>query len=271
MEQLDVLMDKLDSDKFCAVSLYDSHSSLPIYRNLSHEQIQEEFGNAESLFEKIYNDGHTRVKVQQRRKNGTNAFKNEGEPFEITFSEIQNPPKNVPEEKQGKVLKKKKKKKKRKTGLMGLGMAEIFDLKLQAHDREELSRKLQEIQVENKDLKAKNDELLEEKLQRKYTKESNDSLNNMLLGVAKQAPLILRGLGFNVPVEQSGLSIASGEDYQEDSFSQTKKGFLDIVKTLDDDTISLLSVIYQKINEKTEDNSFSQELFGLLQQHQMIV
>ena len=47
--------------------------------------------------------------------------------------------------------------------------------------------------------------------------------------------------------------------------------FLETIKSLDDDTISLLQVIYQKINEKSENNVFSQELFELLQQNQMLV
>ena len=154
---------------------------------------------------------------------------------------------------------------------MGLGIAEIFDLKLQAHDRTELARKLEESEKLNRELKAKNDELTEEKLKKIYTKESNDSLNNMLLGVVKQAPLILKGLGFNVPVESGGLAMASAEDLEDENYSDAKKAFLDIIRTLDDDTITLLSVIYQKINEKSENNLFSQELFGLLQKHQMLV
>lgn len=154
---------------------------------------------------------------------------------------------------------------------MGLGIADIFDLKLQARDRDELARKLEDSEKYNRELKAKNEELTEEKLQRKYTKESNDSLNNMLLGVVKQAPLILKGLGFNVPVENGGLAMASAEELEDDNYSGAKKAFLDIIRTLDDDTITLLSVIYQKINEKTENNIFSQELFGLLQKHQMLV
>ena len=154
---------------------------------------------------------------------------------------------------------------------MGLGIADIFDLKLQARDRDELAKKLEESEKYNRELKAKNEELTEEKLQRKYTKESNDSLNNMLLGVVKQAPIILKGLGFNVPVESGGLAMALPDDFEDENYSDTKKAFLDITRTLDDDTITLLSVIYQKINEKSENNLFSQELFGLLQKHQMLV
>jgi hypothetical protein len=158
-----------------------------------------------------------------------------------------------------------------KSGLMGLGMTEIFDLKMQAYDRGELARKLEESQRENKELKSKNEELNEEKLQKRYTKESNDSLNNMLLGVVKQAPIILKGLGFNIPIEANGLGVASADDIENDTYSEVKKSFLETIKSLDDDTISLLQVIYQKINEKSENNVFSQELFELLQQNQMLV
>ena len=204
-----------------------------------------------------------KLTLQEKRKNGANAFKMEGDPFDVSFGSTA--------ESQPKQTAKKKKKKKMKSGLMGLGMTEIFDLKMQAYDRGELARKLEESQRENKELKAKNEELNEEKLQKRYTKESNDSLNNMLLGVVKQAPIILKGLGFNVPVDANGLGVASADDMENDTYSEVKKSFLETIKSLDDDTIALLQVIFQKINEKSENNVFSQELFELLQQHQMLV
>ena len=263
MEQLDDLMDKLNSDKFCAVTVYDRGTSKPIFRNVTHEQIKNDYGTAEEFFEKVFAEGYKKLTLQEKRKNGANAFKIEGDTFDVSFGSTA--------EVQPKQSAKKKKKKKMKSGLMGLGMTEIFDLKMQAYDRGELARKLEESQRENKELKAKNEELNEEKLQKRYTKESNDSLNNMLLGVVKQAPIILKGLGFNIPIEANGLGVASTDDIENDTYSEVKKSFLETIKSLDDDTIALLQVIYQKINEKSENNVFSQELFELLQQNQMLV
>ena len=263
MEQLDDLMDKLNSDKFCAVTVYERGTSKAIFRNVTHEQIKNDYGTAEEFFEKVFAEGYKKLTLQEKRKNGANAFKIEGDTFDVSFGSTA--------EVQPKQSAKKKKKKKMKSGLMGLGMTEIFDLKMQAYDRGELARKLEESQRENKELKAKNEELNEEKLQKRYTKESNDSLNNMLLGVVKQAPIILKGLGFNIPIEANGLGVASADDIENDTYSEVKKSFLETIKSLDDDTISLLQVIYQKINEKSENNVFSQELFELLQQNQMLV
>jgi hypothetical protein len=263
MEQLDDLIDKLNSDKFCAVTVYDRGTSKPIFRNVTHEQIKNDYGTAEEFFEKVFADGYKKLTLQEKRKNGANAFKIEGDTFDVSFGSTA--------EVQPKQSAKKKKKKKMKSGLMGLGMTEIFDLKMQAYDRGELAKKLEESQRENKELKSKNEELNEEKLQKRYTKESNDSLNNMLLGVVKQAPIILKGLGFNIPIEANGLGVASADDIENDTYSEVKKSFLETIKSLDDDTISLLQVIYQKINEKSENNVFSQELFELLQQNQMLV
>lgn len=266
MKRFDDLIEKLNSDKFCAVTINDKGSSKTIYRNITHDLIKREYGSSEEFFEKIYAEGYKKIVIQEKRKNGINAFKIEGEPFEVTFGESK-----LSEEDNEPMQEVKKKKKKKKSGLMGLGIAEIFDLKLQAHDRSELARKLEESERINRELRAKNEELNEERLQRKYTKESNDSLNNMLLGVVKQAPLILKGLGFNVPTESIGLAIASPDELDDENTTDIKKSFIEIVKTLDDDTISLLLVIYQKINEKSETNLFSQELFGLLQKYQMLV
>ena len=263
MEQLDDLMDKLNSDKFCAVTVYDRDTSKPIFRNVTHEQIKNDYGTAEEFFEKVFAEGYKKLTLQEKRKNGANAFKMLGDPFDVSFGNTT--------QADTKQTFKKKKKKRMKSGLMGLGMTEIFDLKMQAYDRGELARKLAESQRENKELKAKNEELNEEKLQRRYTKESNDSFNNMVLGAIKQTPIILKGLGFNIPIEVNGLGVASADDVENDTYSEVKKSFLETIKSLDDDTIALLQVIYQKINEKSENNVFSQELFELLQQHKMLV
>ena len=163
MEQLDDLMDKLASDKFCAVTVYDRTTSKPIFRNITHEQIKNDYGTSEEFFEKLYSDGFTKLTIQEKRKNGVNAFKLEGDPFDVTFGEIVSNTSNSDNE--PKQTAKKKKKKKKSAGLMGLGIADIFDLKLQARDRDELARKLEESEKYNRELKAKNEELTEEKLQ----------------------------------------------------------------------------------------------------------
>ena len=149
MEQLDDLMDKLNSDKFCAVTVYDRGTSKPIFRNVTHEQIKNDYGTAEEFFEKVFAEGYKKLTLQEKRKNGANAFKIEGDTFDVSFGSTA--------EVQPKQSAKKKKKKKMKSGLMGLGMTEIFDLKMQAYDRGELARKLEESQRENKELKAKNE------------------------------------------------------------------------------------------------------------------
>ena len=85
MEQLDDLMDKLNSDKFCAVTVYDRDTSKPIFRNVTHEQIKNDYGTAEEFFEKVFADGFKKISLQEKRKNGANAFKMEGDPFDVSF------------------------------------------------------------------------------------------------------------------------------------------------------------------------------------------
>ena len=64
MEQLDDLMDKLNSDKFCAVTVYDRDTSKPIFRNVTHEQIKNDYGTAEEFFEKVFADGYKKLTLQ---------------------------------------------------------------------------------------------------------------------------------------------------------------------------------------------------------------
>lgn len=264
MEQLEKLIYRLDTDSYCAVSLYTNTLEKPIYSNFTHQQIKEAFGDATTFFESIYKEGYSSIRVQEKRKNGINAFKIVGEPFEVHFETTE----RVTElQKQ-----KKKKKKKKSKGLMGLGMSEIFDLKLQAHDKETIAKKLEIIEKENQELKAKNEALNQEKLERKYSQESNENFNAMLLGVVKQAPLILQGLGLQIPQGASGLGASINQSEQEEAeLNPVASEFIEIVKTLDDDTITLLKAIWLKIHNQNEQDTFSTELFELLQKHKMIV
>ena len=102
MEQLDDLMDKLNSDKFCAVTVYDRDTSKPIFRNVTHEQIKNDYGTAEEFFEKVFADGYKKLTLQEKRKNGANAFKMEGDTFDVSFG-------NTTEEEPKQTAKKKKK------------------------------------------------------------------------------------------------------------------------------------------------------------------
>lgn len=264
MKQLENLIHKLNTDVFASVSIYDKETETYIHRNLMHDKIIDEYETAENFFEELYAAGHKKLTIYPRRKNG-NSHKNVGDSFDVTFGKQDNTM-----EKQ--TAKKKKKKKKDSFGLgsFGLGAAEIFDLKLGAYEKERFARENDVLMAKCDKLEAENKALQEEKLQRKFTVEKNEALNATILGGIKQIPLIMKGLGMNVPDAALGLQ-ANPTELEDESLSGVQKGFIDVIKATDDDMVTLMQVIYNKINQNVETNEFAIDLQELLHKHNMIV
>lgn len=260
MKQLESLIHKLNTDVYASVTVYDRDTKAYIHRNMLHEKIIEEYENAENLFEALYASGHTKLTLQPKRKNG-NSFKVDGDSFDVNFG------------KQDKKMEKsdtKKKNKKKKKDSFGLGASEIFDLKLGAYEKERFARENEVLTTKCEKLEAENKALIEEKLEKKYKVEKNEALNATIQGGLKSLPLIMKGLGYNVPDAALGLQ-ANVTDLEDENLSGVKKGFIEIIKATDDDMVTLMQVIYNKINQNIETNEFAIDLQELLQKHNMIV
>lgn len=262
MEQLEKLMNKLNTDALCSVSIYDKMQDKYVCTNLSHLKILEDYCCAEDYFESIYALGHTNLTVQERRKNG-NAIKNIGTSFDVSFGE------NALEENKLLAFDKKieKVKKKKVSGLPGTN--ELIDLKIASIRAVELQRELDELKVKYRKKNKKYKVLEREKLTKEFTVQKSDSFNNMLLGAIKQAPVIMAGLGIGVPVASQGLNSPEIDaDYS--NFSTSKIDFLELVKTLEDDTIDVLTTIYNKVTLNNDNGAFTEDLVTLFKKHNMI-
>ena len=258
MEQLEKLIDKLNTDPLAKVSIYDNDKSMYVCTSLSHEKIKEQYSCAEDYFEKIYADGHTNLTIQERRKSG-NSIRSYGSPFEVSFGNqsVKNEPKKEIE-------------KTKKSKNTSLSVNEIIDLKIAKIRAAELEKINEDLKSRLKKSKRKHKILEREKLTNEFTVKKSDSFNNMLLGAFQKAPLIMAGLGMKVPIQESGLG-ASFYDENTQNYSETKIGFLDLVKTLEDDSIELLNTIYKKVTNKDDDGAFADELVELLKRHNMII
>ena len=263
MKQLESLMHKLNTDVYASVTVYDRDTEAYIFRNMLQEKIIDTYGSAEELFEQLYADGHKKLTLFPKRKNG-NSFKVDGGSFDVNFGKQDT---EKMEKTDSKPFKKKKKKKKKDS--FGLGASEIFDLKLGAYEKDRISRENEILVAKNEKLESENKALLEEKLQKKFTVEKNEALNATILGGIKQIPIIMQGLGYNVPNPSMGLQ-ASVTEFEDENLSTVKKGFIQVLKATDDDMVTLMQVIYNKVNQNVENNEFSIDLQELLQKHNMI-
>lgn len=263
MKQLESLIHKLNTDVFASVTVYDRDTAAYIHRNMVHAKIIDDYGTAEDFFEQIYASGHKKLTLYPKRKNG-NSFKFDGDSFEVNFGKQETKMENSVQ----KPFKKKKKKKKNDS--FGLGASEIFDLKLSAYEKDRYSRENDALTAKCERLENENKALLEKELERKYTVQKNELLNATIQGGLKSLPMIMKGLGMNVPDSALGLNAQVGE-FEDDNLSPVKKGFIEILKATDDDMVTLMQVIYNKINQNVEVNQFAIDLQELLQKHQMII
>lgn len=263
MKQLESLMHKLNTDVYASVTVYDRDTEAYIHRNMLQQKIIDDYGTAEEFFEQLYASGHKKLTLFPKRKNG-NSFKLDGDSFDVNFGKQE----TKMEKSEQKPAKKKKKKKKNDS--FGLGASEIFDLKLSAYEKDRFSRENEVLTAKCERLETENRALVEEKLQKRFTVEKNEALNATILGGIKQIPLIMKGLGMNVPDAAIGLNAQVGE-FEDESLSPVKKGFIEIIKVTDEDMVTLMQVIYNKINQNVETNHFAIDLQELLQKHQMIV
>lgn len=264
MKQFESFILKLNTDSYTAVTVYDRDTEAYIYKNMLSENIIAEHNSAEDFFEALYAAGHKKLTLFPKRKNG-NSFKIAGDSFDVNFGK-----QDTEKMERSESTPAKKKKKKKKNNSFGLGAAEIFDLKLGAYEKERFSRENEILTAKCEKLEAENRALLEEKLQKKFTVEKNEALNATILGGIKQLPLIMKGLGMNVPDAALGLQ-GNIPELEEENLSQVKKDFIQELKTTDDDMVTLMQVIYNKINQNVETNHFAIDLQELLQKHNMIV
>jgi hypothetical protein len=264
MKQLQSLMNKLNTDVYASVTVYDRDTQVYIHRNMTQAKIIDDYGSSEEFFEQLYASGHKRLTLFPKRKNG-NSFKVDGESFDVNFGKQTNEKMEKSEQKPAK-----KKKKKKKNDSFGLGASEIFDLKLSAYEKDRFSRENEILTAKCDRLETENRALVEEKLQKKFTVEKNEALNATILGGIKQIPFIMKGLGMNVPDAALGLQ-ANVTEFEDENLSGVKKGFIQVIKATDDDMVTLMQVIYNKINQNVETNQFAIDLQELLQKHQMII
>lgn len=261
MTKIQALTEKLNNDKYQAVTITDKNTNQVICRNKTSESILEEYGTAEIFFNSFIEKNQTNLFVEPKRKNGNN-FKPSDENFNIS-PEVEQKPNNDDVQTEN-LIKKKKKKKKKMFGLgAGLSAPEIINLNVKASQVDDLKERNRDLLSENTRLKEKYEDLKIEQLEKKYTKENNDSRNALMLQGLQSLPMLAGAFGIKVP--QTGLSAP-----EESTLTDVQKSILDKVKK----TVEPVNIIFLKIMTRletaTEGDAFYDEFLGLLNKHQII-
>ncbi|RUT67685.1 hypothetical protein D0817_25130, partial [Flavobacterium cupreum] len=219
MQELDNLIEKLNTDKYSAVSVFDLKANRWVFRNKSHDEIKQEFESAEDFFEDLFAKGNRNLNLTLKRKNGS-TYKIDGAPFDVNFS-AQNQPQEVAVQ-QAKpaavqdVF----------SNSFGLGTLDVMNLMVAKNDASRLYTENEVLKSENKEIKKKYEEIREEQLASKYDTNKSKGNQEMLLAAVQQLPTLI---SFVKGVPPVGLS-APAETFQ----SEAKQHFATALQHIDD-------------------------------------
>lgn len=253
MEKLDNLIEKLNTDKYSAVSVLDLDTGDFVFRNITHAQIISEHGTAEDFFETLFSQGHKRLNLTPRRKNGS-VYKADGQGFEVNFSKesqetqaVMPQTQNIQETQQQNVFQ----------NSFGLGQLDVMNLMVAKNDATRLFTENEILKTETKEQKKLIEELKEEKLATKYDTNKSKGNQEMLMGAIQSLPQLMAmvkgtpAVGLAQPVEYS---------------SPAKNNFAKELPSIDDNVLEVLQSINTGLSSNVE---FSNELSELLQKYQL--
>lgn len=256
MEKLEELIEKLNTDHYSAVSVFDLDTNLFVCRNKTHAQIISEHQSAEEFFEALFAKGHKRLNLSLKRKNGS-TFKVDGSPFDVNFSS--------PAQEEKKIIDLpiqtiQAEPVKTFENSFGLGQLDMVNLFVAKGDAQRLHSENQVLKSENLELKRKNDEQREEILGMKYSREGSKGTQEMLLGAIQNLPLIMSAVKGN-PVPPMGLASPV-----ESNLTPIKQAFANELQNIDDMVVNVLHTINGALDTNEQ---FSNELAQLLQKYKL--
>jgi hypothetical protein len=254
MQQLDNLIEKLNTDTYSAVSVVDLDADLFLFRNKTHAEIIAEHGSAEEFFESIFAKGHRRLSLTLKRKNGS-SYKTNGQPFEVNFSKANQDPQpqvqHLPEVKVPQVD--------MFSNSFGLGTLDIMNLMVAKNDASRLFTEVETLKAENKEYKKKYEDIREEQLLSKYNADKESGLWGAVQGAVQNAPALLAAF--------KGVSPAVGLAAPMEQYSsEAKQHFAMALQSIDDTVVGVLESITNGLNTNTQ---FSSELAQLLKKHHL--
>jgi hypothetical protein len=251
MQELDTLIDKLNTDSYSAVSVLDLDTTVFVFRNKTHAEIIADYGSAEEFFETLFADGHKRLTLTLKRKNGS-TYKVDGKSFDVNFSKDTQSVETV---KQPVTVHKAE----IFPNSFGLGSLDMINLFVAKGDAQRLHAENEILKASEKENKKLIEELKEERLASKYDTARSNGTQEMLLGAIQHLPTILATFNGAAPV--TGLASPT-----ENHLTPAKQNFAKSLQNLDDSTVNVLQSINSAMNTNPE---FTNELAELLQKHQL--
>lgn len=252
------LIKRLSTDELTAVKVIDSDKNVVILNATLGEDLKKEYGSVQNYFEHLHKTGTSNIVLQEYRKNGT-SFKQIGLPFPASFSS-KNENIATPVEKRDFAQFS-------SFGLngTGLGFPEIMEMHSKSINAVEYKAENQSLKDKIETLKEENFRLREELMQKKYSVESKESNNQLIVGILQAVKPIGEALaqkgGLNSPAPaQPQFSQYKQEIFnllQQNEFSEAFAQFiLQIISSINTDQekyTEILKIINNQPQEQTND------------------
>ncbi len=249
-----------NSEKNYLLTIIDLKTNKKIINYKPAEEILEEYGSGEVLFEKIAQMGVAKILIRQNKKAGTGR-PSAGEPLEISFINEQD--KQEEQENINEVAIITKEKNTPMEGFFGLGSPhQIMELYVEKNEASRLRTENAELKADNKVLKEANEGYKEKLLEDKYNFEKDQHKS-------KNTKEIVGALSGIVMPFISSLSVnqgLNGTQQQIDYGSEVKNELVKNLPLIDDNVIQMLFSIYTA-TQTNED--FNKEFLLLKEKYQI--
>ena len=260
-ELVEKIINKIDTDGRFLLSVFDLDKGVYLYKYYPATKILEEFGTGVNFFENLFASGHRHLNLSSYRKNGTGKL-NDGEPITVNFSEEAQPQtvaQPVQQMQTAQIMPQMSQNNDMFSNF-GLNGAQVMDLFVEKNEAVRLRTENSELKSKVDRLQSDNDRLKETELSNKYDWEKEKAKRDGTQGLIKDCIGSLPMIMAHLKNEQSGLNASQEVNYG----SLIKNDFAEKLKTIDDNTLTILSRIY---NTSQTNSDFANQLVELLKKH----
>lgn len=243
MKQLQTLIDKINADKNAAMTVHNLDETDPrarvVISNASRHKIENQYGSFEKFFETLHGNGITRVRIFERRSNGS-SYLPVGQPFDWDMAtDTETPAATTPTATAAQPFP--------ATPDLSVPLAApglhagLNALAYYQMDYPRLQGEHSAYRLENQQLKEKVAELKEELLRHEHSNTRAKGQQDLMVQLAGAAPPIIEALG------ALGLKIGGGPGQQAglagEQLTATQQEVFATLRQLDDDTLAILGDI----------------------------
>lgn len=244
------LVQKLQTDALAAVSVSNKKNYQELLKSTYGHELIQNYGSVQNYFEKLNQEGHTNLIIQEWRKNGNTKIK-KGNPFEVSFEKPQ--PTQPTIQTMGNIFQSLN-----GTGTgLGLGFADIMTLNTNSELKARYEVENEFLKKENKKLEDEVFSLKEKILQSKFDNNNKSATSETINNALAQLPGVLQAI---FPVKETATALNAPVQ----NLSEIKSQLQQLLQhtQFSDPMAELLLLVNNKINQ---EEGFYKKLMKLLE------